>query len=243
MLDKIFSYKKNLTNERIDLRLLGIKMSFKKKKRHIILGQNNRILINENIEPEKYKLLNIYIKGNNNTIIIDEPISITKNLSINIGRIAGDYTVNNTIVKIGSNCSFEDVNILVTADNSRISIGKDCMLASNVVFRTGELHHLIFDLCSGEYIDKGFEINIGEHVWICDNALIMKKAKVASGCIIGMNSVVTKTFTVENCVIAGNPAKICKENILWMRTEEDLIENSKFYNSYYELRKDTKYNL
>ena len=30
-----------------------------------------------------------------------------------------------------------------------------------------------------------------------------------------MNSIVTKSFNEENCVIAGNPAKIVKRNIEW----------------------------
>ena len=39
-------------------------------------------------------------------------------------------------------------------------------------------------------------------------------------CIVGAMSVVTKAFDEKHSVIAGNPAKICKRNILWGSCEK-----------------------
>ena len=56
-----------------------------------------------------------------------------------------------------------------------------------------------------------------DHVWICHNSFLSKNCYIPRGCIVGANSVVTKKFTKESCVIAGNPAKVVKENIEWLR--------------------------
>ncbi len=43
----------------------------------------------------------------------------------------------------------------------------------------------------------------------------MKKVRIADNSVVGSASVVTKKFDEENVVIAGNPAKICRRNIMW----------------------------
>lgn len=55
-------------------------------------------------------------------------------------------------------------------------------------------------------------IIIGNNVWIGTNAIILPEVNIADGCIVGAGSVVTKSFMKKNSIIAGNPAKIIKEN-------------------------------
>ena len=45
----------------------------------------------------------------------------------------------------------------------------------------------------------------------------MKKVEIQDGSVVGANSVVTKKFNEPNIIIAGNPAKIIRRNILWKR--------------------------
>jgi len=54
-------------------------------------------------------------------------------------------------------------------------------------------------------------IIIGSNVWIGTNVVILPEVHIAEGVVIGAGSVVTKSFNVANCVIAGNPAKIIKD--------------------------------
>ena len=49
------------------------------------------------------------------------------------------------------------------------------------------------------------------------NARICKNTLIPDNCIVGISSVVTKKFETKNCVIAGNPAKVVKEDIKWNR--------------------------
>ncbi|MDY3133500.1 MAG: hypothetical protein SOW11_05830, partial [Campylobacter lanienae] len=46
---------------------------------------------------------------------------------------------------------------------------------------------------------------------------ILKNSYIPSGCIVGKSAVVAKKFEKENVIIAKNPTKIIKENILWDR--------------------------
>lgn len=51
---------------------------------------------------------------------------------------------------------------------------------------------------------------IGDNVWVGAGSCILPNVTIGNNCIIGANSVVTKSFP-DNCVIAGNPAKIIKQ--------------------------------
>ena len=50
---------------------------------------------------------------------------------------------------------------------------------------------------------------IGDNVWIGANAMIMKGVQIGSGSIIAASAVVTKDVP-ENCIVAGNPARVVK---------------------------------
>lgn len=53
-------------------------------------------------------------------------------------------------------------------------------------------------------------VKIGKNVWIGDKVTIMPGVSIGDGCIIGSNSVVTKSFE-KNLIIGGVPAKIIKK--------------------------------
>ena len=95
----------------------------------------------------------------------------------------------------------------------KISIGSDCLIAYNVVLRTGD-SHAIFDENSRR-INNAKDISIGDKVWIADGVIVLKGAKIADSTIIGSNAVVTGKSFPSHTVIAGNPAKIVKENVTW----------------------------
>ena len=45
----------------------------------------------------------------------------------------------------------------------------------------------------------------------------LKCAIIPNDCVVGTGAVVTKKFDKSNCVIAGVPAKVVKENISWSK--------------------------
>ena len=53
------------------------------------------------------------------------------------------------------------------------------------------------------------EIRIGKNCFIGCNSIILKGTVIGDGCVVGAGAVVCGKFG-ENCVIAGNPAKVIK---------------------------------
>lgn len=174
-----------------------------------INGKNNLIDITcgKNHHP---KNIRIHINGDNNKVIIKNMVSAC--LFIEIGNVA---PCNNVIVEILDRFVCAQAAIWAYQSNTPIKIGKNCLFSKDIVIRSGELPHRIFDSNTLEDLDKSDGVFIGNHVWIGEHCYIMKKAKIADNSIVGSMSVVTKKFDEQNVVIAGNPAKICKRNISW----------------------------
>lgn len=174
-----------------------------------VKGKNNVVKIT-GLENGRSKKVRINIKGNNNRIEIKN--LRMADLYIDIGNYTG---VDNVHIEIDERFVCVKVDILAYSNNTPIKIGKNCLFSKNVIVRSGELPHAVFDMNTFENFDKSSGIVIGEHVWVGENSYILKNAQVADNSIVGAMSVVTKRFNQENVVIAGNPAKICKTGVMW----------------------------
>lgn len=207
------------------------KLCFRKSK-----ANNNIFVVDENGNKKrvkKIKGLKIKFKGANSTVTIHKPmlnfieceafcgdnVNIEIKSSKHSAKAIKIYAEReNTTAIIGKNfscqnyCSF----LLNKEPNKTISIGDNCMFGGNIVLRTTDSHP-IYDLTTNELINKGGDIIIGNNVWIAKNVTILKNTKIADGCIIGTESIVTKDCEKNNSVYVGNPAKLIKENIRWDR--------------------------
>ena len=94
-----------------------------------------------------------------------------------------------------------------------ISFGDNCLLSWNIlVMDTDE--HPVYDE-EGNHINHDQPITIGNKVWIGCRSTILKGTVVVDGCIIGAGTLANKKFKEKNCIIAGSPARIVKENVYW----------------------------
>ena len=189
-----------------------------------IFGENNNIFLSLNNNQTIEELINkagftIYINGNNNLIDIGSfdnvyvPETGAIGLNITIGGYKEDEECNNSILKIGNNNMFYGVYIHLKDNDSSVTIGNDCLISwCNYIWCTDG--HTLTDL-EGNPINHAKSIEIGDHVWIGKDVKICKNTKIADNSVIGWGSIVTKKFKKQNVVIAGNPAKIVKENINW----------------------------
>lgn len=162
---------------------------------------------NQIIYSNKDLLNNIRIKfyGENATVKIGKNVRVFKNLTIECGE--------NAQILIGDDTSFDDV-ILYSAFASVI-IGNDCMFSYGIFIRNHD-SHFIFDKKTGKRINYSRDIKIGNHVWVGQSCTLLPGFCIDDGSIVGAASVTSSHFG-ENVVIAGNPAKVIRENIFWDR--------------------------
>lgn len=92
-----------------------------------------------------------------------------------------------------------------------ILIGENVAIAQNVIIRDSDIHHIIIE---GAEQPNTAPIHIGNNVWIGTSATILKGVTIGDGAVVAAGSIVTKDVP-SNCLVAGNPAKIIKQNIKW----------------------------
>lgn len=77
--------------------------------------------------------------------------------------------------------------------------------------------HTIYDAKTKKLLNWGKEIIIGDNVWVAMDCTVLKNSLIAKNCVVGASAVVAGKFAEENCVIAGNPAKVVKRGVAWDR--------------------------
>ncbi|MBR1687537.1 MAG: hypothetical protein IJ710_03275 [Prevotella sp.] len=58
---------------------------------------------------------------------------------------------------------------------------------------------------------------IGNNVWMAAGSQVMKGAQIPDGCIVGTGALVRNAFKESNCLLAGSPAKIKRQNVTWKK--------------------------
>ena len=99
-------------------------------------------------------------------------------------------------------------------DDVNFILGDHCMLSNGIKVLTSD-GHPIRNIKTGEIINKPGSVTIGDKCWIGKDVTICKKVTLPSQTIIGVGSVVTKSFNEENTIIAGNPARIIKKDVTY----------------------------
>lgn len=126
---------------------------------------------------------------------------------------------NNASLKIEEKVTFGGNNYFAINSYTHCIIGKDCMFSSNTIVRPSDAHPII-DEQTGKVTNSPMERDVclcfGEHVWVGERAQIIHGVKIGNGVIIGAGSLVNKDIP-DRCMVAGVPAKVIKDNVLWER--------------------------
>lgn len=184
-----------------------------------IHGDNNviNIILDDESIIEQYfeQKFNIFIRGNNNLIELNliNIINIGYSSGISIGGYKNNELCDNSVIKIGNNCTLYGVNFHLKDNDSKILVGNNCLMSWNVYIWCTDGHTILNE--NNEIVNRGISIEIGNHVWVGKDVKICKNTKICDNSIVGWGSVVTKKFEKSNVAIAGNPARIIKENINW----------------------------
>lgn len=162
---------------------------------------------------------NARVKIGNNVEFINCNLYLGSNATIEIGdgsRIRGSFLVQNGCsVVIGKALRCNSYLNISTYGETSVLIGNDCLVAQATI-RTSDMHP-IYDLDSGERINDCANVVIGDHVWLGQDAYIGKGVTVSSGSVVGACAVVVKDIP-ENCVCAGNPARVVRAGIRWEKS-------------------------
>lgn len=114
-----------------------------------------------------------------------------------------DYGFN---IEVGKNF-FANYNCTML-DVSKITIGENCFMASNVAIYTAG--HPIHPDSRNSMYEYGIPVTIGDNVWIGGNTVICPGVTIGSNCVIGAGSVVTKDIP-DWSVAAGNPCRVIRK--------------------------------
>lgn len=208
-------------------------------------GQNNEVRVGSGIKLEGE------IVGDDNIVDIadadrdsDLIISIHGHRNrVQIGRI---FQVKGVRIRIGTHIPANEASMLVGEgfsaewgtqfllhnSGNTLTIGDRCMFSNSITVRCGESPHLIFDVETGRYLDDSTKTVIGSHVWVGEGVYVTKRAIIPNEAIIGAHSVVTASFDEEFVVIAGNPARVVRRGVRWIRNPSLLHEGTREHAEY-----------
>lgn len=133
--------------------------------------------------------------------------------------------IDKSTVEIGNKFSTNDRFTL--SSEAGIKIEDNVMIGWNCTLIDGD-GHKIHNLKTGDVINDSKPIYIGKNSWIASEVTLMKGASIPDYTVVALGSIVTKKFTEENTIIAGNPANIVKKDIVWMERLDDKAVRQNF---------------
>ena len=92
----------------------------------------------------------------------------------------------------------------------KIDIGEGVMIGRGVTIRDNNGNHYI----NRNGYKESRPVIIGDKAWLCEGCTIMPGVKIGQGAIVGAKAVVTSNVPA-NSMVAGNPARIVEEDVLW----------------------------
>ncbi|MDE5629140.1 MAG: acyltransferase [Muribaculaceae bacterium] len=191
-----------------------IKLLFKSIVDRVVFYQKSKraTIIGDNVYFHRKSRISLIEGASRSNITIDSNSRLFGTLSccskgtIKIGRYS----------QVGQNSCIRSVNEVV--------IGSYTAIADNVVVCDNNNHpvnpldrHIMRQTPSGSKErswtnSDNAPIIIGDDCWIGQYSRICKGVTIGNGSVVAANSVVTKSVP-ENCIVAGNPAKIVKTDI------------------------------
>lgn len=137
----------------------------------------------------------IFKLSDNSTFICND-MSIHSGCKISVAK--------NAYLILGSGYINRDCEIRCS---EQISIGENVAIAPDVIIRDNDSHCILGSKATAP-------IYIGNHVWIGARSMILKGVTIGDGTVIAAGSVVTHDVP-PNCLVAGVPAVVKRENIKW----------------------------
>lgn len=169
----------------------------------------------------------IVFNGKNNVLFCETGVRLAKSSIIFNGNDSIVYlcsnknayylalTVNNnSVFYMGRNNYINGLINVTLSEQKHCLIGNDGLFSFGIWMRTAD-PHLIYSTQNDQRINLSRSIFIGDHVWIGQDAFLLKGTRIDSGSIIGAMSLVAGKQIPHNESWGGNPCKRIKENVFW----------------------------
>lgn len=191
-----------------------------KKSLRIICGNNCKVSVeNQVVFEDDFRIIARELKAGESC----EPVLA---IGDNCKFFGGKIDLFGGKLEIFDSCTFGRNINMASTHGMNITIGRDCMFSHDIWVLCGDAH-IIFDSITRQPINSQGrlpankkEIKIGEHVWVGLRTVILNGTEVGNGSVIGAGSFVKKSYT-NNCIVAGNPARVIRRNIAWSRQPVD----------------------
>jgi hypothetical protein len=116
---------------------------------------------------------------------------------------------------IGRGTTAGGVNLWLEGTGTSLILGDDCMLSWGIRLLLADGHGMI-DLRERAVLNTPRSIVVEPHVWIAQDALVMRGVCIGAGSIVGARAVVTRSVP-RAAVVAGAPARVLRRDVSWTR--------------------------
>lgn len=136
--------------------------------------------------------------------------------------VSANANISGANIALESGCIFVGAQVRHTSrlnlncrNGGRIALKKDILIASDVSFQTDDCHTL-YSIADGTRKNPyGGKIDVEEHVWIGQQAIVMGDCTIGRNSVVGARSFVRGAVFPSNVVLAGSPARVINEGINW----------------------------
>ena len=120
-----------------------------------------------------------------------------------------------TTAYIGKDNYFNGVMNVILSERQNLIMGGNGVFSFDIWIRTAD-PHILYDIENSKRINMSRSVLIGDHVWLGQNALILKGSRVGSGSVIAAAAVLAGKDVPSNSVFAGNPAVMIREGVFFV---------------------------
>lgn len=126
-------------------------------------------------------------------------------------------------ISLGRDSIFNGTEIVVEGEKCTVEIGEDSLFAPGTTIRSSDLHG-IYEIESGEWINRPASVKIEPHVWLGQDVLVLKGSRIGGGSVIAARSVVTGEVP-RYTISVGAPARPIRTGICWSLEREPQPEH------------------
>lgn len=117
------------------------------------------------------------------------------------------------LMVLGARSILNGTEFILEGNGKAILVGDEGLFAPGTVIRTSDLHAIV-DMTSKEWINQAADVVLQSHIWLGQDALVLKGVTIGAGSVIGAKSLVTSNISSAS-VAGGVPAKVLRKDIQW----------------------------